>query len=275
MNLWQTGKWVSIAACAVFLSLNVQADSTALKAVVDNKSRTAAAKARDEFRHPLETLSFFDVRPEHRVLEVWPGAGWYSEILAPYLSEHGELVAGHFNPDSSVGYFVKSRASYQQRLTENPTMYSKVKLAIFDPENADKSLADGSFDRVLTFRNMHNFYMNGGGDEAVQAAFKVMYDSLKSGGILGVVEHRLPIDKAHKLQESSGYLHEKYVIAMAEAVGFKLQARSEINANAKDLADHPKGVWSLPPSYALGDDKRDYFHAIGESDRMTLKFIKP
>lgn len=203
------------------------------------------------------------------------GAGWYTEILAPYLSDKGLLVAGHFNPTSEVGYFVKSLENFKKKLSDNPAVYGKVKLSVFDPSNPTLGVNDGSFDRVLTFRNAHNFFMNGGGDAQVKAGFSAMFSALKSGGILGVVDHRLPAESSRELQSNSGYLHEAYVIEMAESVGFKLIEKSEINANPKDTANHPRGVWSLPPNYALGDEDREKYSAIGESDRMTLKFRKP
>lgn len=251
------------------------AEKDALQAAIDHPDRTAAFIARDAARHPYETLTFFEVEPHHKVMEVWPGAGWYSEILAPYLKDKGLLVAGHFNPKTEIAYFAKSLENYKKRLSENTATYGKVKLSVFDPKNPELGVTDASLDRVLTFRNVHNFYMHGGGDEQVKATFAAMFAALKSGGILGVVDHRLPAESSHELQATSGYLHEAYVIKMAESVGFKLVEKSEINANAEDTANHPKGVWTLAPNYALGDENKAQYEAIGESDRMTLKFKKP
>ncbi|MEO6699827.1 MAG: hypothetical protein ABIR53_08685, partial [Paraperlucidibaca sp.] len=133
----------------------------------------------------------------------------------------------------------------------------------------------GSVDRVLTFRNIHNWYMQEGEDDRVLAAFSSFYKALKPGGILGVVEHRLPQTRPSSDQADSGYMHEDYVIDLAQQAGFKLVAKSDINANSADSTLHPKGVWTLPPTLRLGDQQRDHYLAIGESDRMTLKFIKP
>lgn len=246
-----------------------------LQTAIDHPDRTAAFKLRDTSRNPYETLQFFEVEPHHKVLEIWPGAGWYSEILAPYLKDDGLHIAGHFNPKSEVAYFVKSLENYKQKLDDKKAIYGKVKLSVFDPKNPTLGIIDESLDRVLTFRNVHNFYMNGGGDAQVKAAFEAMFAALKSGGILGVVDHRLPSTSPREQQNNSGYMHETYVIEMAESVGFKLVEKSEINANPKDTTNHPKGVWSLPPSYALGDENKEKYSAIGESDRMTLKFKKP
>lgn len=269
---------IAFGMAALFLgSLSAMsfAEKNPLQAAIDHPDRTTAYKLRDHSRKPYETLKFFEVEPHHKVMEIWPGGGWYSEILAPYLKDKGMLVAGHFNPKSEVTYFVKSLENYKQRLSDNPTTYGKVKLSIFDPSNSSLSVNDASLDRVLTFRNIHNFYMNDGGDAQVKSAFEAMFAALKSGGILGVVDHRLPVSSPREQQNNSGYMHEAYVIEMAESVGFKLVEKSEINANLKDTANHPRGVWSLPPNYALGDEDREKYSAIGESDRMTLKFRKP
>lgn len=169
------------------------------------------------WRHPYETLNFLGLRPDSTVVEISPGGGWYTEILAPYLRDKGLLV--------------------------------------------------------LTFRNVHNWNLNG--DEGVRAVFASAYQSLKHGGVLGVVEHRLPAGMTQDAISSTGYVHQAYVVRMAQSVGFTLEAASEINANPKDTADHVGGVWALPPSYVNKDVDRDKYQAIGESDRMTLKFTKP
>lgn len=235
-----------------------------------------ASSHRDRYRHPLETLNFFDVQPNMTVVEIWPGAGgWYTEILAPYLQENGKLYAAQFNADSTVEYYRDSRKQFIEKMQASPTLYRDVKVTTFNPPVHVDLAPEGSADRVLTFRNIHNWYMRGGGDERVQAAFSAFYKALKPGGILGIVEHRLPSSRPLTDQENSGYMREDYVIKMAKQAGFQLVSSSSINANPADSADHPEGVWTLPPTLRLGDKKREHYIAIGESDRMTLKFLKP
>lgn len=230
---------------------------------------------RDAARHPAETLGFFGLAPDMTVVEIWPGAGWYTEILAPVLRERGRLYAAHFNPDSPSAYYRESRAAFEAKLAAMPGVYDRVTVTRFNPPEYTDIAPPGSADLVLTFRNVHNWYMRGGGDTRVTQAFEAMYRALKPGGVLGVVDHRLPADRPLSDQEDSGYMREEYVIAMARRAGFALAGRSQINANPKDTADHPKGVWTLPPTLRLGDGDRDKYQAIGESDRMTLKFVKP
>lgn len=235
-----------------------------------------ASSQRDCYRHPLQTLNFFDVQPDMTVVEIWPGAGgWYTEILAPYLQEKGKLYAAQFNADSTAEFYRDSRKQFIEKMEASPTLYRDVVVTTFNPPAHVDVAPEGSADRVLTFRNIHNWYMRGGGDERVQAAFSAFYKALKPGGILGIVEHRLPTSRPLSDQEDSGYMREDYVIKMATQIGFQLAGSSSINANSADSADHPKGVWTLPPTLRLGDEKRDHYIAIGESDRMTLKFVKP
>lgn len=209
------------------------------------------------------------------VVEIWPGQGWYTEILAPVLRTSGLLYAAHFNADSTSEFFRDSRKQFEQMLAARPELYDKVIVTSFNPPAHSDIAPPGSADMVLTFRNVHNWYMRGGGDERVVQAFAAMYRALKPGGILGVVEHRLPANRPLTDQENSGYMREDYVISMAQAAGFRLLGRSGINANPRDTADHPKGVWTLPPTLRMGDVDRDRYLVIGESDRMTLKFIRP
>ncbi|WP_396587440.1 class I SAM-dependent methyltransferase [Bermanella sp. R86510] len=234
----------------------------------------AESASRDQYRNPKATLDFFEVSPEHTVVEIWPGGGWYTQVLAPYLKDQGTYYAAHFDPQTPVEYFQRSRQNYEDHLTEMKQVYGDVKVTVFNPSNSTAVAPEGTADRVLTFRNVHNWYMRGGGDEQVISAFKAFHKALKPGGILGVVEHRLPEDKPAGMMERSGYMHQDYVIDMAEKAGFTLVDSSEINANPKDTADHPKGVWTLPPSLRLGEQDREKYLAIGESDRMTLKFRK-
>lgn len=244
--------------------------SAALAAAINNPLRSEAQRARDPARHPQQTLEFFGIRPQMTVVEIWPGGGWYTDILAPYLAGQGQYIAAHFPAASPVDYFARSRAAFEAKLKAS-SGYARVKVVDFAPPEQVSLAPPASVDAVLTFRNVHNWMAAGSED----AAFAAFYAALKPGGVLGVVEHRLPAAREQDPKAASGYVHEALVIAMAEKAGFKLVARSEINANPKDSADHPQGVWTLPPTLALGDERRDYYQAIGESDRMTLKFIKP
>ncbi len=268
--------WLLILFAPFYATADATAvENTRLQSAINTKARTDSSQ-RDQFRHPYQTLTFFEVQPEHRVVEIWPGAaGWYTEILAPYLRESGKLYAAQFNADSSSEFFRNARQQFITKIKQNPGLYGKVEVTTFDPAIKSDIAPVGSVDRVLTFRNVHNWYMRGGGDARVLAAFKAFYAALKPGGILGVVDHRLPESRNLGDMESSGYLKQSYVIKIAEQAGFKLLASSEINANAKDTADHPEGVWTLPPTLRLGGKDSASYLAIGESDRMTLKFVKP
>lgn len=243
-----------------------------LRAAVDSSLRTPAFVARDAARHPYETLRFFEVEPDMTVLEISPGGGWYTEILAPYLRERGTYIAAVYDGNSQVERYQRYAKMFEAKRASHP-VYDKVKVNFFEPPNRLKLAEPGTVDRVLTFRNVHNWLAYS--EETALEMLRNIYDSLKPGGYLGLVEHRLPADRLQDATASSGYVHEEYVIRLAEQAGFKLAARSEINANPKDTADHPGGVWALPPSYRNGDADRAKYEAMGESDRMTLRFVKP
>lgn len=246
--------------------------SSSLDDAIASSHRSAEEKARDAFRHPKETLQFFEVEPDMTVVEIWPGAkGWYTAILAPYLRENGTYYAAHFSPESSVGYFRRSLTQFKTRLAEQPSVYDHVRITHLDPPAYADIAPAGTVDRVLTFRNVHN-WAKSGKSEAVFASF---YKALKPGGILGVVEHRAPEVRPLSRQIETGYMSEGYVIEQAQLAGFELVESSEINSNNKDQANHPAGVWTLPPTLRLGEQDREQYLAIGESDRMTLKFRKP
>lgn len=249
--------------------------ATQLQPILESSQR-APSQHRDQHRHPLETLTFFDVQPHMSVVEIWPGNyGWYTEILAPYLNEKGTFYAAHFNADSSVPFFRKARKDFTNKFNNNEEPFGKVITTTFNPPEYTAIAPAGTVDRVLTFRSVHNWYMRGGSDERVLAALKAFYTALKPGGVLGIVEHRLASDRPLEDQQSSGYMSQPYVIRMAQQAGFVLEKTSDINANPKDTTRHPRGVWTLPPSLRLGDKQRDHYISIGESDRMTLKFRKP
>lgn len=244
----------------------------ALQAAIAGSARTPANAARDSARHPYETLRFFGIKPTMTVVELAPGGGWYTEILAPYLRDQGKLIAAGSDPQGSEGAR-RSAARFQQKLDTNPAAFDKVEIGAFAPPATYRIAPKGTADMVLTFRNIHNWIPIG--EDGMQTLFKQVYDSLKPGGVFGVVEHRLPASKEQDAKASSGYIHEAYVIKLAEGAGFKLAGKSDINANPKDTADHQGGVWALPPTYGNKDVDRAKYEAIGESDRMTLKFVKP
>ena len=235
--------------------------------------RGAENVARDQYRHPAQTLSFFAVTPGESVIEITPGGGWYAEILAPYLRDGGQYIAAVVDPAAypegkSRDYQQKSRAGLEAKFGAAPEQYGKARIVAFDPK-APVFGAPGSVDTVLTFRNVHNWRANG----QAEAMFKGFYEVLKPGGVLGVAEHRARVDVP--ADDKSGYVGEAQVIAMAEAAGFKLEAKSEINANPLDTKDHPNGVWTLPPTNNHDAADAAKYKAIGESDRMTLRFVKP
>ena len=260
--------WVLLLAIS-FSAAHADGDSTALQQAIAGKQRSAEHKARDQYRHPQKTLEFFDVKDNMTVVEIWPGEGWYTEILAPYLRDKGKLYAAHFSAGAELPYHKNGLEKFVNKMHKQPKVYGKVELTVLEPPESLRIAPDGSADRVLTFRNVHNWMNN---DQAA-AVFGAMYRALKPGGILGVVEHRNNALKPEDTGAESGYVSEDYVIALARNAGFEFLEKSEINANSKDTKDYP--VWALPPSLALKDKDRSKYLAIGESDRMTIKFIKP
>jgi predicted methyltransferase len=261
-----------ITLLGTICSLPVFADD-ALQAAINGSQRSDANKARDGARHPLQTLEFFGITPTMTVVELNPGGGWYTEILAPYLRAQGQLIEAYPDPKSKDEENRNDAAAIQKKMNASPALYDKVKTATFEPPEKLNFVPNNSVDMVLTFRNVHNWV--GFGDDKMQALFKGVFDGLKKGGIFGVVDHRLPAGKVQDKDASTGYVSEAYVIKIAEAAGFKLVAKSEINANPKDNADHKHGVWALPPTFANKDEDRKIYADIGESDRLTLKFVKP
>jgi predicted methyltransferase len=234
--------------------------------------RSEANRARDKYRHPKETLAFFGVDPEAQtLLEIWPGGGWYAEVLAPAFNAHGHYVAIVPQPlPDSPARVQRDNDKLRAMFKARPDLYSNAEVR--EALDSDPVLGPPeSADVVLTFRNAHNWVMAGN----EQAMFRAFFAVLKPGGTLGVVDHRAAPDQPPAEMKTSGYLPQDYVIALAQAAGFELVATSEINANPKDTKDYPKGVWTLPPTYTLGDKDRAKYAAIGESDRMTLKFRKP
>jgi len=237
---------------------------SSLAAAVAAPTRTPVNLARDRYRHPAETLAFFGVRPTDTVVEIWPGGGWYTEILAPYLATGGRYYA--VASERGLGGVTKLKAA-------NGDLYGKVLTAAFPADADDARVPAGSADVVLTFRNVHNWMM--GDAPFAGEAFAQMYAMLKPGGTLGIVEHRLPEARDSAAEMKSGYVKTSTVRRLAEAAGFRFVGASEVNSNRLDTADYPKGVWTLPPTFQEGDADRARYAAIGESDRMTLKFVKP
>lgn len=261
-------------AVAVSLLCSTHVFADAISDAVNSESRSIKERSRDEYRHPQQTLRFFDVQADMSVAEISPGGGWYSSILGPLLNEKGQFYAAHFYVEEGGNAFFKnSLDGFKQKISQDDN-YKNTKVTAFHPTKATNFAPANSLDRVLTFRNVHNWYMQGG-QEGVDSAFSSFFKALKKGGVLGVVEHKLPENLADEAQKRSGYMKQSFVLAAAEKAGFKLVAQSALNLNPLDSTDHEKGVWTLPPSLRLGEKDRAKYLAIGESSRMTLKFIKP
>lgn len=257
---------------ALFLapSLAVAGDlGPALDAALAAPHRSEQARARDIHRHPKETLQFFGLRADQTVVELSAGGGWYTDILAPLLRERGKLIVTHHDP-AAAGYRGRSRQAFDTKLAAAPALFDRVEVVTFVPPERASLGAPGSADLVLTFRNVHNWMLDG----SLDATFAAVHAVLKPGGVFGVVEHRAAAGTDPATIAKTGYVPEAYVIEVAAKHGFVLDARSEINANPKDTKDHPEGVWTLPPGFRLGDTDREKYAAIGESDRMTLRFVK-
>ena len=257
-----------LAACAAGSSR--QSTAEALTAILAGDQRSAEERARDVYRHPKETLLFFGIRPEMSVLEVWPEPGWYTEVIAPLLHDKGKYYAAVIAADPTNKHITQRLNDYRAKLASRPDLYDRVAVVSFPTDGGDV-VPPGSLDMVLTFRNIHNWMAR---DDAAQA-FAIMYRALKPGGVLGVVEHRGSPAVPQDPKAKSGYVNEDYAIRLIEAQGFRLVAKSEVNANPKDTRDYEQGVWTLPPTYRLGERDHDKYAAIGESDRFTLRFVKP
>jgi len=251
-----------------------ETNAAKLQTAIEGAWRTEANVARDIWRHPIQVLNFFDVQPQHTVVEITPGAGWYAEILAPYLREEGHYIAAVVDPQTLAAdapgrtYQVRAFDELKAKFAQGPAQFDRAKVVAYDPAKPTFGSA-ASADVVLTFRNVHNWRAAGQAENMFAAFFEV----LKPGGVLGVVEHRAKADVPE--DDRSGYVGQAQMIALAEAAGFVLDASSDINNNPRDTKDHPNGVWMLPPSNKHEASQAATFQAIGESDRMTLRFIKP
>lgn len=254
-----------LAACAQVPS----APDPELAKQLSASHRRQANVVRDPYRHPVESLTFFGVKPDSVVVEILPGSGgYYMEILAPYLRHKGKYVAAN-RDERAPPQYLADHQRLLERIKAEPAQYSRVEVTKF---NADLHpiAPPGSADFVLTFRNLHNWIERG----EVEGALRAFHKALKPGGVLGVVDHRGRTSLSQEAQMKSGYVREDYAIAIIEKAGFRLAGRSEVNANPKDTKDHPEGVWTLPPTYRLKDVDRARYQAIGESDRFTLRFVK-
>lgn len=256
-------------------------DSAAdLRAAVAGEWRPPADRARDAWRHPVESLAFWGLRAGQTVVEFWPGAGWYTDIIAPFLAATGgKLYAAHMqvgeNADPATREIVEA---YRRRLASNRKLYGDVEITAFGPTSGPVAPA-GSADLVLFLRNLHNWMAAG----IAEKAFRQAYAALKPGGFLGIEEHRANPGGVPDVLAEDGYVQQAYAVQLAQEAGFVLDAASEINANPNDTRDHPFGVWTLPPvrrSSPRGEPAdpsfdRARYDAVGESDRMTLRFVKP
>ena len=237
----------------------------------EGEHRSESNRDRNKSRNPVDTLEFFGLDADMTVIEILPSRGWYTEIMAPYLRDHGKYYAAHFSPNASASYMPPNLRSFEEKITDDPDLYGKITVRHLNPPNEVTIAPPESADMALTFRNVHNWIMAGQEHEY----FATFYKALKPGGVLGVVEHRAKPDAGMDVMRTSGYVTESYVKEVAAAAGFEFAGNSELNANPKDPTVHPEGVWTLPPNYRMGDVDRDKYMTIGESDRMTLKFVKP
>jgi predicted methyltransferase len=259
---------LAVASCAGTATRATTASQ--LDRIIASSHRSEANRARDQYRHPRETLLFFGIRPKQTVVEILPIGGWYTEIIGPLLRQDGVYVAAMppVTPGNANGE--NSRQAYLDILARAPGHLDRVKVVDFSPGKS-RLVPDGTADMVLTFRNIHNWMAAG----QAEVALLEMYRALRPGGTLGVVEHRGNEAVPQDPRARSGYVNQSYAIKLIQGAGFKLVATSEINANPKDTKDYAGGVWTLPPTLRGGEVDRDKYLAIGESDRFTLKFVKP
>ncbi len=266
-------KYFSFTFIWIIFICNYANADVLLNKVIKSENRTPEYVLRDKYRNPEETLLFFGIKQNMKVIELQPSGGnspggWYTEILAPYLKENGLLIAAHFNPKES-DWRARMRRGFEERVKYNND-FNKIKMSVLSMPPV-KLTEDSSVDMVVTFRNLHNWLKSG----YLKNVFQVSFNALKKGGIFGVVEHRAPENFNISKMKASGYVTESLAIKLATEVGFILVDKSEINANKKDKKNYPKGVWTLPPTLKLKDKNKEEYLMIGESDRMTLKFVKP
>ncbi|MCF8473360.1 MAG: hypothetical protein K9G26_01580 [Emcibacter sp.] len=263
-------KKIIMVLCGGIMALAVSSGllwAKSLDEVIAGEHRSAENRARDQYRHPKETLEFFGLKEDMTVVELWPGAGgWYMEILAPYLREKGNYYSAVYDLSKTEGYYARANKALANKMAASPDLYDKtIVTELASPEKFDIAPA-GTADMIVSFRNFHNWQMNGYEQEVMRA----VYTALKPGGIFGITDHR-----SNKSTGQDGYVKSSDIIAAAQAAGFVLVAESEINANPKDIKDYEDGVWTLPPTLAGNAADHDKMRAIGESDRLTMTFKKP
>lgn len=268
---------VLLLAAALFSS-PVFSSEKQLQQAIEGKHRTPSFAQRDPYRNPLKTLKLFDLQPDHTVVEIWPGGGWYTEILAPYLKKKGQLIAAHYDAtDTQAGYRPGSRERFEKKMKANKKAYGKVITRSLMVDEGSKQVvktpaSESSVDRVVAFRSAHGWYARGTAAPILQAFFTM----LKPGGKLGIVQHQAA-DKQNWMAKNIGYVGKQYFIDTALAAGFKLEAEGYFNNNPLDTKHYEQGVWQLPPTLrgSQSDEAKRGYQAIGESDRMTLVFVKP
>jgi predicted methyltransferase len=244
-----------------------------LDSALSNPARSAKFIARDKARHPLEELTFFGVTPQSTVVEIWPGGGYWTEILAPLLHDHGGYyvaLQGKGESEAADAEATKLNALFRGKIEADTATYGKLTPTVFGVGESEIA-PSASADFVLSFRNLHNWLKDGFASQA----FADFYRALKPGGVLGLEDHRGQRDAPQDPKAEDGYVRQDYAIALAEKAGFEFVGSSEINANLKDTANWPKGVWTLAPTFRLGDQDRAKYEAIGEADNFVLKFRKP
>ena len=269
--LLTTVVWASVFFTPSSFSENLGSKELSLQQILEGQHRGPQSIARNGSRHPFETLGFFGLRRNMTLIEIGPSGGWYTEILAPYMRDHGRYYGAHFSPNTTNSFQRRNLEEFEAKLSANPSLYGRAVIRHLQPPNETAIGPEGGADIALTFRNVHNWMSRG----LEQEFFDAFFENLKPGGILGVVEHRAPDTAVRQEMIDTGYVSEAYVKQIAESAGFDFVASSEINANQKDTKDHPEGVWTLPPNFRAGEVDQDKYAAIGESDRMTLKFRKP
>ncbi len=275
-SLWAFAIAVALGSCASAPPTSPAATAAALDRVLAGDQRSEEHRARDVYRHPKETLLFFGIRPEMTVVEIWPEGGWYTEVIAPLVNERGKYYAAQLPPNPGNTFVTQALEQYAQKLAARPDLYGGAVMTALGPDRLEIA-PPASADLIVTFRNLHNWMAQ----DFAPTALAAMFRALRPGGVLGVVDHRAGGTGGtggaaeQDPKALNGYVHEEFAIQLIESAGFKLVARSEINANPRDTKDYAQGVWTLPPTYRLGATDRAQYAAIGESDRFTLKFVKP
>lgn len=266
-------KWLTVCifGLTLFSSLSLAAEEKNTPFKIINDFRTSQDIVRDKYRNPSKTLTFFGVKPTHTVVEIWPDAGWYTQVIAPVLKDKGQYIAAQYPKNSMSRYYSRTQTRFKNKFTNKFRRYGHIQVVQFQPPHYVHLAPPNTADVVLTFRNVHN-WMSANQHHNV---FKAAFAALKPGGVLGIVEHRGKPDISFSKMINTGYVSEDYVKKLAMSAGFDFVASSEINANPKDNKNHLNGVWALPPTLINGEKDKEKYLNIGESDRMTLKFVKP